>query len=182
MRKRPEITEQTRTNLMTAFWKILEVKKMDKITVKEITDYAGYYRSTFYEYFTDMSDLLEQVEDELISDIEKQANNSLTNNSMDDLIMKSVDFYNDNSQYLSLLLGSSGSPAFASKLKDTVRPLVFKYYNFEDEDTRAEYLIEFVLSALFGTLTFWFQKNKNITAQELVITINPIIKSILSML
>lgn len=180
MRKRPEITELTKANLVTAFWEILEEKKIDKITVKEITDHAGYYRSTFYEYFTDISDLLEQVEDMLIEDIKKQAVNSLTNSSIDDLILKSADFYNNNSKYLFILLGSSGSPAFASKLKDTLRPIILHYYNLEKENSRAEYLIEFSLSALLGTLTYWFQKNKDITIQELVSIINPAIKNVIS--
>lgn len=180
MSKRPEITEMTKANLVTAFWDILEKKENKKITVKEITDHAGYYRSTFYEYFTDISDLLEQVEDSLIEDIKKQAVNSLTSSSIDDLILKSADFYNNNSKYLLILIGSSKSSGFESKLKDTLRPLILNYYKFEKDDIEAEYLIEFALSALIGTLTYWFQRNKNITVQELVSIINPVIKNIIS--
>lgn len=180
MRKRPEITEQTKANLITAFWNILENKKIDKITVKEITDHAGYYRSTFYEYFTDISDLFEQVEDMLIEDIKKQAVNSLTSKSIDDLILKSANFYNDNSKFLMILLGGSGGPTFASKLKDTVRPIILNYYNFDKNNSQCEYLIEFALSALLGTLTYWFQKNKDITVQEFISIINPVIKDVIS--
>ena len=71
MKKRPDITERTKANLITAFCKVLENKKFDKITVKEITDQAGYYRSTFYQYFTDISDLMDYVENIFIEDIKK---------------------------------------------------------------------------------------------------------------
>ena len=66
MKKQPELTAQTKENLMEAFWQIYCEKRIEKITVKEITMKAGYNRSTFYEYFTDVYDVLEQIENSLI--------------------------------------------------------------------------------------------------------------------
>jgi len=56
MNKHPEITAQTRENLMQAFWSLYRQKKIDTISIKEITATAGYHRSTFYEYFVDIYD------------------------------------------------------------------------------------------------------------------------------
>ncbi|WP_277408818.1 TetR/AcrR family transcriptional regulator [Lacrimispora xylanisolvens] len=71
MIKQPEITMQTRKNLADAFWQIYCEKRIEKITVKEITTKAGYNRSTFYEYYTDVYDVLEQIEASVLPDIEK---------------------------------------------------------------------------------------------------------------
>lgn len=180
MRKRPEITEQTKANLITAFWDRLETQKKDKITIKEITDHAGYYRSTFYEYFTDMSDLIEQAEDLLIQDMEKQAFYSMSNSSLDEIIPKSVKFYSDNSKYLRILLGQNGSPTFALKFKNLLHPMIQKYYHLDDINVETEYVIEFTLSALLGTLTYWFENDKNISIEKLIEIVNPIIKTILN--
>lgn len=117
MKKRPDITERTKANLITAFCKILENKKFDKITVKEITDQAGYYRSTFYQYFTDISDLMDYVENIFIEDIKKQTLYNLSNSSIDDLILNSVSFFDNDSQYLPILFGNNANPAFFSNLK-----------------------------------------------------------------
>jgi len=62
MKKQPELTAQTKENLIEAFWQIYCEKGLGKITVKEITAKAGYNRSTFYEYFTDVYDVLDQIE------------------------------------------------------------------------------------------------------------------------
>ena len=45
--------EQTKENLVEAFWTLYKDKPLEKITVKEITDKAGYNRGTFYSYFKD---------------------------------------------------------------------------------------------------------------------------------
>lgn len=60
--KQPAVTEQTKTNLRRAFWQLYEQKPIQKITVKQITDLAGYNRGTFYLYFKDVYDLLEDIE------------------------------------------------------------------------------------------------------------------------
>ena len=49
MAKRNEITSQTKQNFMDAFWTLYCDKRIEKITVKDITTRAGYNRSTFYE-------------------------------------------------------------------------------------------------------------------------------------
>ena len=47
MHKQAEITEQSKQNLIEAFWSIYMTKRIDKITVKEITSKAGYNRELF---------------------------------------------------------------------------------------------------------------------------------------
>ena len=54
MNKRPELTEQTKRNLRTAFWSLYAQKPLEKISVREITALAGYNRGTFYLYYQDV--------------------------------------------------------------------------------------------------------------------------------
>ena len=63
MNKQPEVTEQTRKNLIAACFDL--IKEQGKATVNEITKAAGYNRCTFYRYFTDTRQLLDSVEDEI---------------------------------------------------------------------------------------------------------------------
>lgn len=48
MKKQPAATEQTRANLRAAFWSLYKEKPTGKITVREITDRAGYNRATVF--------------------------------------------------------------------------------------------------------------------------------------
>ena len=63
MKKNPKITGQTRENLLQAFWSLYRQKKIEHITIQDITTKAGYNRSTFYEYFVDIYDVLNRLED-----------------------------------------------------------------------------------------------------------------------
>lgn len=69
MKKQPQITEQTKANLKDAFWKLYTEKPIEKISIKEITDLAGYNRGTFYLYYKDVYDIFSQIEDELLDKI-----------------------------------------------------------------------------------------------------------------
>ena len=72
MKKQPEQTAQTRRKLMDSFWKLFCDDGIDRVTVGAVTKCAGYNRGTFYEYFTDVYDLLDQLEDELLGELRAQ--------------------------------------------------------------------------------------------------------------
>ena len=64
--KHEQMREYTRQAIMEAFWTLYREKPIERISVKEITELAGYNRSTFYEYFTDTYSVLEAIEEELL--------------------------------------------------------------------------------------------------------------------
>ena len=63
MHKQPEVTAATRARLMDAFWALYRERPMEKITVSSIVKLAGVHRSTFYEYFQDVYDVLEHYDE-----------------------------------------------------------------------------------------------------------------------
>ena len=58
--------EHTRQALVAAFWKLYGEKTIEKITVGAVAGIAGYKRSTIYEYFTAVYDVLQQNYDSLL--------------------------------------------------------------------------------------------------------------------
>lgn len=64
--KQSQTTTETKQNLIDAYWELYTSDIPSKITVKMITDRAGYNRGTFYAYFLDIEDLHDQIEDELL--------------------------------------------------------------------------------------------------------------------
>ena len=83
-KKQPETTANTKQNIMDAYWELYSSDTAGKITVKMITDRAGYNRGTFYAYFLDIEDLHNQLEDELLpseENFEKLRQATLSKNS-----------------------------------------------------------------------------------------------------
>lgn len=55
--KQPQITEQTKRQSAQPSGRFYSSKPIDKITIKEITDLAGYNRGTFCLYYKDVYDI-----------------------------------------------------------------------------------------------------------------------------
>ena len=48
IKKSPQLTQQTVKSLKEAFWKMYETKPIEKISVRQITELAGYNPAPFY--------------------------------------------------------------------------------------------------------------------------------------
>lgn len=67
------------------FFMICRMIFFEKISVQEIANKSGYNRSTFYQYFPDIYELLDSVENELLNDIKKElANKELSMHTVQD--------------------------------------------------------------------------------------------------
>ncbi|HTP02980.1 MAG TPA: TetR/AcrR family transcriptional regulator [Anaerolineales bacterium] len=168
MKKRPDITAQTRENLIQAFWGLYRQKRIEQISIKEITTLAGYTRGTFYEYFVDIYDVLNQLEDGLLGYLREKVLDSLGGRLSDDIIQKLGDIYDTKGEYLGTLLGETGDPNFANKLKSVMRPALVNTFGLPEEDMHTSYIFEFGMSAIIGTITHWYNNKKNLPSEEIV--------------
>jgi AcrR family transcriptional regulator len=171
MKKHPEVMALTKENLMKAFWGLYRLKKIEHISIKAITDEAGYHRSTFYEYFVDIYDLLNQLEDELVAKMKEVVIHSLKTESNDNFVQIVADLYEAQGEYLSVLLGEHGDPHFAKKIKAKMGSALMDRFGLSETEIHTSYMIEFGLSAIIATITHWYQNNKNLPSNELVVLI-----------
>ena len=61
-------TRVTKMLIRRAFTELLRVKPVQSISIKELCEKAGVNRGTFYAHYTDLYDMLEQMESELLSE------------------------------------------------------------------------------------------------------------------
>ncbi|QAA30471.1 TetR/AcrR family transcriptional regulator [Clostridium manihotivorum] len=170
MNKQTTVTAQTRQNLIDAFWALYCEKRIEKITVKEITEKAGYNRGTFYQYFTDIYDVMEQIEESLIPAVHELPPISIPNESIGTPLNMFMALYEQNSKYYSVLLGDKGDPAFASKLKNSTKPIIRQAFlgKYDMDTVEFDFILEFILSAMIGLMSYWFIQGKILPAEELV--------------
>ena len=63
--------QETRKKIVRSFWKLYKTKEIEKITVKDITDASGIYRTTFYLHFSDIYAILEIIEEKLMKELQQ---------------------------------------------------------------------------------------------------------------
>lgn len=155
---------------MESFWSFYSRNKIEQITVKEIAEKAGYNRGTFYEYFVDVYDVLEQIEHALIPGADELP--PIENPAGDQGIIRLdmfIKLYEKNHKYYAVLLGENGDPAFASKLKKAVKPIIRDSFRLLDvSPIETDYVLEYMLSAMIGILGYWFKENKSLPAERLI--------------
>jgi AcrR family transcriptional regulator len=177
MKKQPEITERTRENLIAAFWQLYSKKRIEKITVKEITTLSGYNRGTFYEYFTDVYDVLDQIENSLLPTMDMLPPTTAASES--EQLSAVFAMYEKNSKYYVVLLGDNGDPAFQSKIKNCIKPLLMQTLSEKPNLSLDEldYVLEFMLSAMLGVLGYWYRQEKPIQPEKLIPLINSLCRN-----
>jgi AcrR family transcriptional regulator len=72
-KKQPEKTELTKLSLLGSFCRLYSKKPIEKISVLEITRKAGYNRSTFYQYFSDIYEMLDCVENDVLCYLQRKS-------------------------------------------------------------------------------------------------------------
>lgn len=172
--KRKEMTSQTKQNLIDAFWLLYCEMRIEKITVKGITTKAGYNRGTFYEYFKDVYDVLDCIEGSLMPTLDELPP-ILIGSEIRGMPMNTfLELYEKNNKYYSVLLGDNGDPAFASKLKNSIKPLIMQEFANEPYGVRQnlEYILEYTLSAMIGIMSYWFRQEDRLSNDKLHELIN----------
>lgn len=167
MKKQPELTEITRSNLLEAFWRMSETTPISMIKVTTLVKIAGYNRSTFYAYFEDIFALLHYAEQQLIDELIENLHNAIANIEAMDSLEKFAELYEKRAHHLSILLGPNGDPAFISTYKKALMPVVLRMANITTITPQIELICEYGLSAVIYTLAHWYDLQKPITAQEL---------------
>lgn len=170
MKKQSQSIAQTKQKLIDAFWELYCEKSMEKITVKEVTEKAGYNRGTFYVYFKDVYDVLEQIEESLLpteEEFEELFQHHLDNMSLESTSTQFYEMYQQHGEKLVVLLGPNGDPHFAHRMKDLVKSYMLKTLGDLSEKNRIkfDYILEYELSARYAMMNRWFQ-HKDLPLEE----------------
>ncbi|MBS7009383.1 TetR/AcrR family transcriptional regulator [Anaerostipes sp.] len=171
MRKHPEVTARTRQCFIDSFWNLLSKNKLSKITVSSITKEAGYNRGTFYEYFKDIPDLLEQIEDELMDDLIDQVTEKFSRGCPYNLQILSQECASILVQFddkLFYLLSEYGDSSFSYRFKNRFINEITNLFDFGAKDRYKDYIVNFCYSALIGIRLHWYETGKQLGFDEVV--------------
>ena len=115
---------KTRRQLRECLISLLKEKKVQDITVRELTDMADLNRGTFYLHYKDVFDLLEKTEAEL----QDEFNQLVLKHDAVDLKQRPAVIFNEiyslvyeNADLIEILLGENGDLNFVNRLKKLIR-------------------------------------------------------------
>ncbi len=161
--RNPEDTELTRKDIIDAFWEFYEVKPIEKITVRQVIERAGYNRTTFYYHFADIYDVRRQVEMRIHEQAVASWPVDVTDpkNFFDPGIMDSYfeRVFVANERYVRVLLGEHGHPLFAQEMMESVKghfSRVIEEMGMDPESEFSRQLLEFYATSWLSVLRMYY--------------------------
>lgn len=154
----------TKTIFAEAFCSLYREMPLEKISVQAVARKAGYNRSTFYQYFLDINDILEFVEQDLI-DYMQTHRKSEPLTGRENFLENILEIYEKKAIYIDALMGDYGNNSFFNRLKEALRNDVPELRLAENSKIKP-YIIEFRLSSSLALFHLWRKRGKDLPANE----------------
>ena len=161
----------TKMVLKESLLKLMEVKPIGKIQIKELCELADVNRGTFYTHYSDQFDLLRQVQDEFAAEITKLQDSRLTKGmSALEMITELLHYFTEQLPMCRILFNTNGGDELISKLMNSA------YDRFLDgwkqklknpSDRQLEMLYVFISNGATAIVRNWILSNMRETPQEI---------------
>lgn len=145
--------------LKVALVQLLSDNKLQDVSVKELCRHAFIARSTFYVYYNNIDEVLEDVENDMIAKLAKM-NQELMNRKIrekDEMAFysKTLTLIADNKAYFYMLLVSNPDHRFIEKWKSAMKYHFWERIHPSNNMKNVELVLEITASAAIGAYTFW---------------------------
>lgn len=144
---------------------LLKIKKLAKITVKEICDLAEINRATFYAHYTDPYALLKSIEDNCTTRITHFLYSGFIgdNNSFQQKIKMVLEFIKENHVLIEILLGENADGSYQNQIiqileKECYNNMISYGYSITDE---IEYIYAYQTVGCVGVIKKWLKDGMN---------------------
>lgn len=141
---------------------LLLEKELQTITVKELTDMAEISRSTFYAHYSDVFDLYDHMENELLNDLNEIIVTNPTHEYYD-LYILLIDYVYDNAVIFRSFMNNSRNSRFRNKLADFFEEKYNEIVLYEMGTTEItedwKYISRFINGGIVHILALWLENN-----------------------
>lgn len=150
---------RTRTLLQQSLIRLMAKKEIKDITVKELCELADITRGTFYLHYSDIYDVLRNIEHEMFVEFNEILNRSLDSaqrTSSPENVLTDIFFflerYRDTTK---VMMGPHGDMAFVNHLKNLVKERIYQALEKKKTDCEYDYAEAFVISGCIGVVETW---------------------------
>ncbi len=171
----------TKMVIRESFFTLLKNKSIPQISVKSICDLADINRGTFYTHYSDIYDLVEKLEDEMLDKIKNIVN-------MDDIIVNQSKIYHsifinikENIEDYKIILLNPGSIRRLDKLLDNIYEhhisALTKSGKFSSH--MLDYTYSFVAQGCIQVIYKWIENGMNESPDEMAELLENMTKNVI---
>lgn len=176
---------KTKANLRSGLAQLMQSKSISEITVQELVDLVDINRSTFYLHYSDIYNMLTEIENDLFLEIKEAFNDHSPN--LDEntyaFITEIFNMLSNNKEICRALIGPYGDIAFIHKTEKIIaeHSLTKLEKLFPELKNDVQYTFNFCLSGCIGLIRTWLNDNNASSPEHMArLTYNMIVNSLKS--
>ena len=165
---------KTKAQLRAGLARLMQKKSIKEITVKELVEEVDINRSTFYLHYTDIYQMLESIEGELMDEIshliDDYALDPINNKESSYPFIEQIFTILDNNKDICIaLLGKNGDMAFVNRIEGLIAETVFQRLSSRmPKDNRdIENAYAFCLNGCVGMIKAWLSSDNQESTQHM---------------
>ena len=162
------MAQTTKRTIQITFLQLLEKQSMDKVTVRDIVEECGINRNTFYYYYKDIYDLLEDVFKEELKRLESIENNvtdwKITLEYTTKIVLEHKKAIEN--VYLSKFSDVVENYLFTAAAKSIRKYIWQKKEEYHISDKNMQFLCDYCSYTIVGMMVHWIRGNMQYDADE----------------
>lgn len=162
---------KTKRAIRNAFAKLMVEKDINDITIIELAETADINRKTFYNYYSGVYQVVEDIENDISQSYEELLGDIEFTKTMEapySLFERFSILINMDPEFFGYLLSMNGNKALITRimnlLKNKTREKMVS--QLEIEEYRAEIMIDYILSGMLSVYQHWFNSDKSVPIEE----------------
>ena len=163
--------KRTKKALYDALLKLLNEKSINEITVTELTTLADVNRATFYFYYTDLIDMLQQIQNEAYEAfnavIQKATIHVSTIEGFTEYAERVFDFCKENESLVRFIVQNDINNRLYTYIKQLMLTNIPNTKEIFGENNPAKYISNYVITAMIGICIDWMDDGMKIPSREL---------------
>lgn len=156
---------KTKRAIFTAMIKLMAEKDINKISVKEVADSADINRKTFYNYYTGVYQLVDEIENGIVEYFSERLKNTDLKKVIEDpsiLFDNLHETINKHIEIVEALFASKGNSSLIDKVVNKLIEITSDeaVLQFKTDPSKTETIIRFIFSGEIAVYQAWYHSGK----------------------
>jgi len=162
---------RTKALLLKGLMSLMETKDLKDISVKELSDLVDINRSTFYLHYSDIYDMLGQIENELFVEFNEILDRTMCHDfepvSLQTTLLEIFSFLDRHRDVARAMMGTHGDLTFVNRMKNLVRERTYNILDSKQTHYDHVYLDAFIVSGCIGVIETWLNQSNPKSPEEM---------------
>lgn len=163
---------RTKRNIRAAVARLLTEKDINDITISDIAELADINRKTFYNYYSGIHEVLEEIENDVVEKFSAVLDSSVIQQTLKDpyeMFSKLTAVMNTDIDFYSYLFSMDENTRLYAKIIKLIKDKVKKTFTeqLSVNDPAIDIMLDFTVSGMISVYQKWFSEDRPENIEEL---------------